>query len=325
VRLRNGRAFASEPGQTILNAALSGGIALEYSCRNGRCGVCKTRVLDGETRATQPEVALSPADVERGLVLTCCRAAVSDLQLDAEDLARLATVTARTWPARISAIEHLTDDIVTVLLRLPPTANFAFIPGQYIDVMHDGLRRSYSLAAAHREDRLLELHIRRFESGAMSAYWFGKAAANDLVRIEGPLGSFCLREREVDTLYFLATGTGIAPVKALLEDIISSDEHRAKRIKVLWGNRHASDFYWNPRSLPIALDYTPVLSGASDSWEGARGHVQHVMLSEGPDLARASVYACGSQAMIDEASALLAERGLPEANFHYDAFVQSGL
>ena len=220
VTLSTGRSFAADPAVSILDAARGQGIVLEYSCRTGRCGICKAPVLSGETHVLRPEESLSPQEAERGLVLTCCRAAASDLALDVEPLdERLAQLTIKTMPARIVSLERLAPAIVRVVLRTPPASPMQFVPGQYVDVIAHSTRRSYSLANAPRADGLLELLIKRYPGGVLSEYWFARAQPNDLLRIEGPFGTFFLRNELLDAvpsadLLFLATGTGIAPVKA---------------------------------------------------------------------------------------------------------------
>ncbi|UUL82163.1 FAD-binding oxidoreductase [Sphingomonas qomolangmaensis] len=324
IRLRSGKEFGAEPGQSILNAALSQSLALEYSCRNGNCGVCKTSIIVGESELLRPEIALSADDVAAGFGLTCCRTATSDMAIGSDDLARISHLAIRTLPARISSIDLLAPDVVRVLLRLPPRTDFAYVAGQFIDVIWNGVRRSYSLASAPREDGLLELHIRAFANGVLSGYWFSQAKPNDLLRIEGPLGTFYRRDDAAERLIFLATGTGLAPVKALIEDLVASADSMPPSVEVYWGNRTAQDFYWEPVDLPTGVAFTRVLSGADPDWVGARGHVQNVLAAGGPDLSSATVYACGSQAMILGAQAVLRDYGLQDHNFHYDAFVESG-
>jgi CDP-4-dehydro-6-deoxyglucose reductase, E3 len=209
------------------------------------------------------------------------------------------------------------------MLRLPPTSDFSYEPGQYIDVItHGGLRRSYSIANTGSAGKLLELHIRQVPGGAMSQYWFEKAKDNDLLRLNGPLGTFFLREPQGRDLIFLATGTGIAPIKAILESL-SLRLHRPRSVSVYWGGRVRDDIYWDTRLTGADHTCTPVLSRADSLWSGARGHVQDVLLQRDIDWERASVYACGSEAMIHSARTQLVEGGLAERQFYSDAFVCS--
>jgi CDP-4-dehydro-6-deoxyglucose reductase, E3 len=325
VTLANGRTFTANPGASILDAALAAGLVLEHSCRTGRCGSCKTRVAGGSTSVLRDEVSLTAGEIAENCILTCVRAADSDLTIDAEDLSALAGITPKTLPCRIDALTPVADDVVRVALRLPPNAGFAFRAGQYVDITGPGgLRRSYSLASSmHRPDHL-ELHVRRVDSGALSAYWFGAARTNDLLRFRGPLGTFFLRDVAGLDLIFLATGTGYAPVQSMLAQLSDLPEaERPSSVRVLWGGRVPQDLYAAvPDDVPDLL-FTPVLSRADASWAGARGHVQDVLLRAAPALDNATVYACGSDAMIHAARTALLAAGLPARRFHSDAFVSS--
>jgi CDP-4-dehydro-6-deoxyglucose reductase len=212
-----------------------------------------------------------------------------------------------------------------VQLRLPPNARFRYLPGQYIDVItKDGQRRSYSLANPGNDSENLELHIREVPNGKMSQYWFGEAQPNDLLRFEGPRGTFFLREVADVDLVFLATGTGIAPIKAMLAQLgRGTDGPGPRSVHLLWGGRHCADLYWRPESSPVGLQFTPVLSRPAADWTGARGHVQDVLLASPRNWERTVVYACGSSAMIASARAALTAAGLPVKRFFADAFVSS--
>jgi CDP-4-dehydro-6-deoxyglucose reductase len=325
ITISSGRQFAAEESESLLDAALRADVALEHSCRTGRCSSCKAQVRSGSTVARHEETGLNAAERDAGWVLTCVRSATSDVRLDVQDLGNVRLIPARTWPCRIQVLERLAPDVVKVVLRLPPTSDFSFHPGQYLDLIGPGgVRRSYSVANAPRADKLVELHIREVNGGAMSAYWFGSAKANDLLRLHGPLGTFFLRETAGLHLAFLATGTGIAPVKAMLEGLTTlPQDARPASVSVYWGGRTAADLYWNPKHVDFEHSFVPVLSRAGADWDGVRGHVQQALLADVPDLARTVIYACGSDSMIHGARTALLAAGLPEHHFHSDAFVCS--
>jgi len=325
VTLNTGRSFSADTTTSILDAARAAGIVLEYSCRTGRCGICKAPVAAGETVLLRPEdESLSSAEMQQGLILTCCRAAAGDVALDIEPLDRLAGFDIKTMPARIVSIDRLAPDIVEVVLRTPPASPLRFVAGQYVDVLAEGVRRSYSLANAPCADHHLTLIIKRYPGGALSGYWFERAKVNDLVRLEGPFGTFFLRDEAPTNLLFLATGTGIAPVKALLEELASDPTRAARhRIDVFWGNREAESFCWDPVSLGLDIGFHHLLSGRDENWSGRRGYVQDAAIARGIDPADTVVYACGSSAMIDAARAALLALGVPAKRFFSDAFVVS--
>jgi CDP-4-dehydro-6-deoxyglucose reductase, E3 len=320
----SGRSFQARADESLLDAALRQGVVLDYSCRTGRCSSCKGRIRSGETTAAHDELGLTAEDKARGFILTCVRQARGPLELEIDDLGDVVLPEAKTLPCRIQSIERLAHDVVRVILRLPPTSALEFLPGQYVDMIGaEGLRRSYSIANAPRADKQIELHIREVPDGAMSRYWFQQAKANDLLRLRGPLGTFFLRGQASKDLVLLATGTGIAPVKAILEGLSGLPaDAQPRSLTVYWGGRHREDLYWQPPEQP-GLRFVPVLSRADDGWAGKRGHVQDVMLRDHAYLANTLVYACGSDAMIHSAQAQLHAAGLPDRQFHSDAFVCS--
>ena len=321
----SGRHFLANGGESLLDAALRQGIQLPFSCRTGRCSSCKCRVESGHTVVLKDETGLTELQRQQGWVLSCARAADSDLELDAEDLGDVVLPKAQTIPCRINSLTLLAPDVLSVRLRLPPTAKFECLPGQYIDVMGpDAVRRSYSLANI-LADGSLELHVRQVDGGHMSAYWFGQAQVNDLLRLYGPLGTFFLRQLEGLDLIFLATGTGMAPVCHMLKAVGQlSEVQRPRTTAVYWGGRTPKDLYLPlEQELDPHVQYVPVLSRASAEWTGERGHVQQVLLSHRQDYSKAVVYACGSDAMIRGAQQALVAAGLPEKNFYSDAFVCS--
>jgi CDP-4-dehydro-6-deoxyglucose reductase len=226
--------------------------------------------------------------------------------------------------SRIVSVERLARDIVSVTLRTPPTSMMRFLPGQYIDVLADGVRRSYSLANAPRENGQLELLIKRYPGGRLSEYWFERAKPNDLVRIEGPFGTFFLRDERPTNIVFLATGTGIAPVKALLEEFANDRESALHhRLSVFWGNRDAENFCWDPVKLGLDVNFHHLLSATDERWGGMRGYVHDAAIRQGIDPDDTAVYACGSSAMIASAREAMLALGLPAKCFFSDAFVSS--
>ena len=329
VTLANGVAFAAEPGTSILDAGLAQGVVLEHGCRTGRCGSCKARVVQGTTAPLRAPLALTDIELAEGWVLTCTSEALTDVQLDVEDLGRLADYPARVTPSRIDVLERVADDVVRVVLRLPPTSPLRFLAGQHIDITSPaGARRSYSIASAAAAPGKVELHIRRVDGGRFSDYWFGAAKANDLLRFDGPRGSFVLRPVTGLDVVFLATGTGIAPILSMLAQLAATPEAQPRSVSLYWGGRHVQDHYLDPGAAWPGLRYVPVVSRGGAQWQGARGHVQDVLLADvargsAPALAGAAVYACGSERMIHDARRALADAGLPPRRFHFDAFVGS--
>ncbi|MDQ7003301.1 MAG: FAD-binding oxidoreductase [Ghiorsea sp.] len=308
---------------SILDSAQNHHINFAYSCKNGQCGVCKTTLLQGEVIELQVQTELTDVDRKNKKILTCCCAPKTDILIDAEDLSALQGIEIKTLPVRINQILKLTDHIVEVELRLPPTAEFIFLEGQFIDVIApQGVRRSYSIANSN-EEKTIRLFIKKVENGILSQYWFHEAKVNDLLRIEGPKGSFFFRKPKRNII-FMATGTGIAPVKAILDKLAeTSDSFSATSFSLYWGNRKIEDFFWKPNYSSLDLNYVPVLSREHEAWQGRVGYIQDAVVADGLSMNDTQVYACGSLPMIESASAMLVKNGLEEKEFYADAFVSS--
>jgi len=320
IKTTQGLSFTANSEMSILDAAESQNIHLKHSCKNGQCGVCKTTLLEGGVIVLQEQIFLTNEDKANNKILTCCCAAKNNILIDAEDLTALKTITIKTLPARIAKLEHKTQNTIEVVLKLPPTAHFDFLEGQFIDVIGpEGIRRSYSIANSNNE-KLITLFIKRVEGGVLSKYWFQQAKENDLLRIEGPKGSFFLRETKAHII-LLATGTGIAPIKSILDKLnIESD---SSQISVYWGNRVPEDFFWQPEYKNLNIQYSPVLSRNHRRWKGKLGYVQNIAIAEHKILDSTQVYACGSFEMIESARDIFIKQGLKEKHFHSDAFVSS--
>nr|WP_259372763.1 2Fe-2S iron-sulfur cluster-binding protein [Schlegelella koreensis] len=322
--MANRKQFEAKPGVTLLDAAGTAGLVLEHSCRTGRCGTCKARVRSGSTALVKRNDCLGPEERRAGWVLTCATAALSDVELEIVDLGIFEPFPVRTLPCRIDALERPADGVMQVTLRLPREVRLQYLPGQSIDVIRAGIKRSYSIANAPQPDARLELHVREIDAGVLSAYWFGHARVGDLLHLEGPRGTFFLRDVAGRDLVVLVTGTGIAPLKAMLSQLAAEPgEAQPRSIALYWGARRPADLYADPRAFHPALRYVPVLSRADAGWHGERGHVHEALLRDGVDPACAVVYACGSRQMVDAARAALAAVGLASPCFVADAFVPS--
>lgn len=320
VTLSNDIEFECSPEQTILDAAKNNGIALEYSCRNGRCGVCMASVIEGETSLISDEEFLEEKREKHSQILTCCRSILSDIKLDIRDLGEIGLIKSVTLPCRINSIDIYNDEIAFLEFRLPPNNNFNYIPGQYIELINDEIRRSYSIANAPRDDNLIELHLKKVSDGVMSEHIFNKSVVNDIMRFEGPFGTFSLRDDSSKNIVFMATGTGIAPIKAILESKNVTISN--KQVYVIWGGRTSKDIYCDLNNIDEDFLFIPVLSREKkDSYES--GYVQQILLKLDIDLSDTTVYACGSADMIEDSFKLLVDNGLKPNNFHSDAFVST--
>lgn len=314
--------FDCSSNQSILSSSLNSNLHFAYSCMTGQCGVCKTKLLEGEIRELQSQIALTDIQKSNNEILTCCCAPLTDILIDSEDLTQLNGIEIKTLPARISSIIELSSDILEVVLRLPPTARFKFLAGQYIDIIYGNIKRSYSISSSIGDDEL-SLLIKRVNDGEMSNYWFNKAQTNDLIRLEGPKGTFFVRDQS-KPLIFLGTGTGIAPIMSILKTLDESQNFKQKNpISVYWGNRFSTEFIWKPSFKNLSLDFNITCSRPSKKWEFFTDYVQDIVILKEQNLKDCAVYACGSNSMIQSAKQLLIESGLCKNNFYSDAFLQS--
>ncbi|MDD5250035.1 MAG: CDP-6-deoxy-delta-3,4-glucoseen reductase [Rhodocyclaceae bacterium] len=323
----SGHSFTTGADETLLHAALEAGQHLPYGCRNGACGACKCKVVDGRVdHGGAQDYALTAAERAAGYVLACCAMPLSDLTLECREAAAENDIPVRTLPARVEKLERLAADVMLIRLRLPATERLQFLAGQFIEfLLKDGRRRAFSLANAPQDDELLEVHVRLVAGGRFTEHVFGAMKERDIVRIEGPHGNFQLQELSNKPMIFLAGGTGFAPVKSIVEYAIHNCIHRP--MTIYWGARDRSGLYLPelPQQWAAAhahIRYVPVLSDApaADAWAGRRGLVHQAVLDDHADLSGHQVYACGAPAMIDAARRDFCARGLPADEFFADAF-----
>jgi len=326
VSLANGKQFSSAPGEKLLDAAGRSGLVLPHSCRSGRCSACKCRPLSGSSTPLSSELGISIQEREDGWILSCVRTATSDLKLDINDLGRFAPYAVKTTPCKIHALEKWSSDFLRVFLRFPPGVELKYFAGQYVELRRSAsAKRSYSIANAPREDGIIELHIQRVDGGEFSQYWFESAKVNDLLRLTGPHGTFFVQDVSDLDLIFLATGTGFAPIKAIMESLERlKPEERPRGVWFYWGGRTIDRLYSELPRTTFPVCFMPVLSRAPDSWAGSRGYIQDVVLSNNHDFESAMVFACGGTSMIFGARQALLNAGLSPARFMSDAFVSSG-
>lgn len=324
IKLNNNKSFACDKDSTIFEAAKKNNIHLEHSCLSSRCRSCVVKILSGNTINRQEEMVLTEEDKNNNMVLSCNAKPITDLELDIEDLGEIKLYDKKIIPAKISIIEKLADDIIKVVLRLPPNSNFHFNSGQYVNIIKGNLNRSYSIANSSDHKNQLEFFIKTYTNGLMSEYLFKEAKINDLLRIEGPIGTFFLRDSKFENIVFLATGTGIAPIKSILENLDKSYmKFQDKNLWLIVGARYQKDLFWEPNFKNLNIKYIPVLSRQLNGWKGANGYVQDIVLKQKINLENAQIYACGSSDMINSAKELFLKNKLNEKNFFSDAFVQT--
>jgi len=320
---RSGKLFAVNPGETILEAALRHEIWLPHACRGGTCGTCRATIVAGAVTydATAPSWMQKPASAADALL--CCAKPLGDVTLDVAELAARPIATLFRRPARVTDIAKPSRDVAIVMLKPPPTAAIRFRPGQYICVAgQDGRLHPFSIANAPRDDGTLELHIGRVPNGRFTTYAHEQLQVRDIVRFEGPFGEFGFDENAERPAILLAGGTGIAPIKAMLESLTAGE----RKLHLYWGSRTEQGFYAGEK-LPAAncARTIPILSEPNGTWTGRTGLVHRAVLEDFPDLSGFDVYACGSPGMIEAALAdFTRSAGLPRNRFFAESFNHAG-
>ena len=328
----SGRSFEAEPAETMLAAGIRQGIGLPYGCKDGACGSCKCKKISGTvTHGPHQDKALSAQEEADGYVLTCCGTATSDVVLESRQVTHAGAFPIKKMPARVAALEKLSPDVMRIKLQLPANDIIQYHAGQYVEfILRDGARRSYSMANAPHTliesgAPMVDLHIRHMPGGKFTDHVFGAMKEKEILRIEGPYGSFHLQESP-KPIVLLASGTGFAPIKAIIEHMQFMGITR--EAVLYWGGRRPHDLYMDEwvkarcAEMPH-LKYVPVVSDAlpEDGWSGRTGFVHLAVLQDLPDLSGHQVYACGAPIVVDSARKDFVEKaGLPEHEFFADAF-----
>lgn len=324
----SGRQFSCESGETLLAAAIRAGVGLPYGCKNGACGSCKGKLVAGAVElGPHQERALPPADQTSGHTLFCCAVPTSDVTIEAREVAGVGDFTVKKVPVRVAALERAADDVMIMSLQLPATERMQYKAGQYVEfLLKDGKRRAYSIATPPHADGLLSLHIRHMPGGLFTDHVFSAMKERDILRFEGPLGTFFLREDSNKPIVLLASGTGFAPIKAIVEHWAHAKSTRP--VTLYWGGRRPKDLYMHAlceewtSTLPN-FRYIPVVSDAlpEDGWGGRTGLVHRAVMEDLPDLSDHQVYACGAPLMVEAAQAdFTTQCQLPEDEFYADSF-----
>lgn len=324
----SGRQFSCNEGESILAAAIRASVGLPYGCKNGACGSCKGKLLSGAViHGKHQERALTAIEEAAGSVLFCCAQPQSDVTIEAREVLGVGEFPIKKIPARVTTLERVSDDVIIMSLQLPATERMQYKAGQYIEFMlKDGKRRSYSLANAPHDDAQTTLHIRHMPGGLFTDHVFGTMKERDILRFEGPLGTFFLREDSDKPMVLLASGTGFAPIKTLVEHAVHLKTERS--MVLYWGGRRPQDLYLHAlceewaRTLPN-FRYIPVVSDAlpEDDWQGRTGFVHRAVMEDLPVLSGYQVYACGAPVMVESAQRdFVSACKLPEEEFFADSF-----
>ncbi len=324
----SGRSFSVETGESVLTAALRQGLVLPYGCRSGACGSCMAKLLAGRIRydGDTPPPALEQSDIQAGKILVCQAYPLTDLALETREISAAADVEIKNLPARVEDIQPLTHDIMRLRLKLPASERLQFLAGQYLEILlKDGRRRGFSIANPPHDDAYIELHIRLIPGGEFTHYVFEEMKPKSMLRLEGPLGSYYLRDESPRPVILLGGGTGFAPLKSMLEHAfhIGSDHP----LHLFWGVRAKRDLYMQELIQGWLAEhpnfrYTPVLSEpeVDDQWSGETGLVLDAVARTYPNLHDFDVYMSGPPAMCDAGREQFLKLGIPVEQMFSDAF-----
>jgi CDP-4-dehydro-6-deoxyglucose reductase len=330
--LPSGRQINCDSEQSILRHALNQGVSLPFSCLSGVCRTCRGQVLEGQVDVgnVHPNY-LNDGDRAAGFVHLCQARATSDCRIEVREVDTSMLHTSRNLPGRILEMRRLAPDVMRLLIGLPANEPLHFHAGQYLSLSVAGNEpRFYSIANSPSIEgvRQLELHIRHMPGGVFTDYVFGAMKPRSLVRIDGPMGHFYLREDSAKPIILLASGTGFGPIKAIIEYALA--QHSTRPMHLYWGGRLRRDLYLHELAEGWAAEhphirYTPVLSqpGAECAWAGKEGFVHLAVLDDYPDLSSHQVYACGAPVVIESARRDYRTAGLPDFEFHADSFVSN--
>lgn len=320
----SGHQFTAANDKTLLEAALDAGFNLPYGCKNGACGACKGKLLAGAVdHGAALEQALTAEERAAGLALFCCARPSSDVTLEVREVTAARDIPVKILPCRVQSMERAAADVMILKLKLPSNERLQFLAGQYIEfLLADGKRRAFSLANAPHTDDLLEIHVRHVAGGNFTEHVFTTMKPKDILRLEGPLGSFFLREDSQKPIILVAGGTGFAPIKGLIEHALHINAQRP--MQLYWGAKDRAGLYLNSQAERWAAEngipYIPVLSEPDAGWTGRTGLVHEAVLADHADLSAYQTYVCGAPVMCEAALKDFAAKGLPKDEFFADVF-----
>lgn len=316
-----GESFPIDAHETILAAALSAGVELAHDCKSGFCGSCRIRVLEGEVFYDEDLIGLSEEEQGCGFALACQARARMALRIEAE-LMPSDRVEPSEFSATVLSVTKVGRDIIR--LRLQHVGEMPrFQPGQYVDVVTEsGAVRSFSIASAPSAGEI-ELHIRIIPGGMFTAGVLPNLQPGEQVRLHGPHGLFRFHPEDFRPLLLVATGTGMAPIYAMLAAL--KEDPDCPPVAVYWGMRDEDELYVADeiKALGEAFDdfsFVPVLSQAAKDGAHRKGYVQDAVLADLPDLSEHAIYLCGSPKMIADARARFLEAGASVNHIYADSF-----
>jgi len=326
--INSGAIFTVNEGESVLNAALRQGVMLPYSCKNGTCGSCKGHLESGEVHYPfHPPLALSREEIGEGCALLCQAEPVGDLVIRAREIEAVRDIHIRKMPARVTEKTLLAPDVMRIKIKLPNAQRLQFLAGQYLEILlPEGKRRAFSIASSPQSEDEIELHIRHVDGGGFTGWVFDELKVRDILRLEAPLGTFFIRNDQLERpMILMGGGTGFAPLKAMLEDLLAHNDTRP--LHLFWGARSRADLYMHEQAQQWAeqnehIRYSTALLEAEDAATTGsfNGFVHHAVLQQYADLAAFDIYMSGPPAMIDASRSAFLEHAADKRRIFFDSF-----
>lgn len=312
------REFFVEGSDSLLDAALRAGLALNYGCSNGNCGLCKARVVSGQVKKVRThDYVLTEAEKTAGTVLMCSNTAVNDLVIEAHEAGSGREIPLQQIAARVKKTERLTEEVMLLHLQTPRTRRLRFLAGQYVTLQAGDMPAvDYPVASCPCDERNLQFHIQRMPDNPFAEHVFQGFKSGDAVTVLGPRGEFALREDSPHTLVFVAWDTGFAPIKSLIEHALALDITDSLHLYWMAPTTHGHYLSNLCRAWADALDnffFTPIEMPANAVQEVQAFKTELMrVVHDHPVLRDCDVYVAGAPALLEAARALLLEKGLPE-------------
>lgn len=311
--------FTVQENDNLLEASLKQGLSFPYGCQKGMCGKCKTILVEGEVAITQPiSKGITQEEVDNNIILLCQCQAKTNLKIEIEELDDF--INCEKFKTKVIAVNHLNHDVVELVLEVLDDKTMQFFAGQYVEISAKGLKpKFFSIANAPKNEKTLKFHIRLIDGGEFTHFIFETLKVGDEMMVEGPKGSFFLQEKSKRPMILVAGGTGLGPIKSIIEHQLA--QKNTRKMFLYWGVNTKKDFYQEiPQSYLDKLSFVPVVSKNDENWQGRTGFVHQAVLDDFADLSEYETYVCGAPVMVSSAADSFVKQGLLEKSFFSDSF-----
>ena len=314
------RVIKAAPGSNLLEALLAANIPVSYSCKAGRCGTCRCRVVGGEV-LDHGRQSPRPLDNDEDVVLACQTYLAEPCTIEIPEPDEIVTHPARVIKAAVVRIDKLAHDVRHLVLR--PAKSIQYSPGQYFQVeFGPGLSRPYSMANLCSEPEL-EMHVRVVPNGKVSRFIAETLRPGEAAKLTGPLGTSYLRKQHAGPILCVAGGTGLAPILAIIRGAIAAE--MSNPIHLYFGVRSPNDAYGQEWLEKLSRSYRnlkvhTVYASGGDPRRQRTGLVTQAIESDLGRLDGWCAYICGSPPMVEAVSLLVKQLGIERRHVHADAF-----